>query len=109
MTKKVIFVTIILWKPKTFLRQYVDFPTKVTSRIVVVGDKKGKLKTKQEGYVSLSIRDIIIHLFRFKDDFSIRFFRVTTIRNVEENLEEIKENKNMQELIKILKEMSYKK
>lgn len=93
---------------KRFIRQRAEFPSKITSRVILVGNREGHLKMKQEGYVPLRIGDIVVELFRFKSDFTIKIFRVSKTGKGEEELVEIKENEKMQQMIDLAKKMSIK-
>ncbi len=95
-------------KGNSFLRQYAEFPSKITSRVVLVGDKRCHIKMKHDGYVPLSMGDIIVDLFRFKDDFTINFFEVTKTEKGEKKFEKIAETENMQNLVKLAKKISNK-
>lgn len=93
---------------KSFIRQRVEFPSKITSRVILVGNREGHLKMKQQGYVPLRIGDIVVDLFRFKSDFTIKIFEVLKTEKGEDELEEIKETEKMKPIINVAKKMSMK-
>lgn len=93
---------------KSFIRQRAEFSSKITSRVVLVGNREGHLKMKQEGYVPLRNGDIVINLFRYKNDFTIKIFRATKTGEGEEKLKEIKETEDMKKIIDLAKRMSIK-
>ncbi|MGN1302590.1 MAG: hypothetical protein ACI4VO_02950 [Clostridia bacterium] len=93
---------------KSFIRQRVEFPSKMTSRVILVGNREGHLKMKQKEYVPLRNGDIVVDLFRFKGDFTIKIFQFLKTEKGEDELEEIKETEDMQHIISIAKKISEK-